>query len=713
MPQFHLKKTEGSNCSSSIFLTSTFFESPEKRKTDVKCSRFVHDFVDRIENSGHTFFYRSCFGSRTLHNSHSTELSTTNKLESKMAEGISKRQKFCFLLQKETVISFVIAGIFIHPNGQCHLAAAASRGGFDGNSYLNGEPNPYRRYNYRAEMEEMYSPYNPLWREEQIYTGERRGPVTDPSSLRRPRRLQRANTPSYSPLAPSIQDIDDVSSRSSYSDFPLQSADIGSAGNRRNAIDPGYSDEPRERRIPSFPIEFRRKRGRVNIGHSNEDRPSHRLLSSEVVSPKSDFSPDAKGSKRVFPYGSKGGAQKLSNHTAVQVHGDKTRDGQVSVSLDPFALATLLQNTVTGVVGITSVYVGTLKLLGPMILAKHCLTTVGGVINNRYNGRLGRKASIERLSYSEKEIPKEQNDNGLARALGRTLLQIICMSSAGRMVGLVLDQTPCLLQPSWICQWWYGVVWLASVYAIGSLCQEWVSGKSIHPWLSITPTWGTRNFDSRISTVDIQGGRRDIARPLFRFFQKMSQNPEEWINGLFRRVPRWQIRQNYQRNREMTTDVDSIEDIKLDPLLFPSTWKPFSVLMFLALSRAICRSFCGTASPSEVLGTLGDALCTENKQYLIMRSFIIQQALYSEWHRVFVQERRVALGAGISMAGLLALLWSVYSVATVDSIAAMALFPIVMARMVGTWINILMSYNHIDLSSETISWRDFASRLNI
>ena len=178
----------------------------------------------------------------------------------------------------------------------------------------------------------------------------------------------------------------------------------------------------------------------------------------------------------------------MSNHTAVRVYGDQNRDGQVSVSLDPFSMATLLQNTVTGVFGITSVYVGTLKLLGPMILAKHCLTTVGGIINSRYNGRLARRtASVEQLSYSDQQTPKEQNDKGVTRALARTLLQILCMSSVGRFVGFVLDQTPCLLQPAWICQWWYGVVWLASVYTIGSLFQEWVSGKTIHPWLSIKP----------------------------------------------------------------------------------------------------------------------------------------------------------------------------------------------------------------------------------
>ncbi len=631
-----------------------------------------------------------------------------------MVETILKSRKFCFLMRKAIVISFVIAGILIHPNGRYHLAVAASRDEFPTNNYPNRGSNPYQRYYYRAEMDEMYSPYNPLWREEQIYTGERRGPVTDPSSLRSPRRVQRTKPPSYSPLIPSIQDIDDVSSRRTYSDFPLQSADIGSAGNRRNSIDSIYSDEPRERRKLTFPIEFRRKRGRVNIGHSADGDPQNRrLLTSESVSPKYEMSPNTKGSKRrVFPYGGNGGAQTLSNHTAVRVHSDNSRDGQVSVSLDPFSLATLLQNTVTGVFGITSVYVGTLKLLGPMILAKHCLTTVGGIINSRYNGRLARTTSVKQLSYSEQETPKEENDRGVARALARTLLQILCMSSVGRCIGFILDQTPCLLQPAWICQWWYGVVWLASVYTIGSLCQEWVSGSTIHPWLSIKPMNGAKNFDSRPKPVTIQDKRRDIARPLFRFFQKMSQNPEEWIHGLFRSVPRWQIRRNYQRNNhQRTTDVGSSGDVKLDPLLFPSTWKPLSVVTFLALSRAICQSFCATASPFEFAGTLGDALCKENKQYLILRSFILQQALHSEWHRVFVQERRVALGASISVLGLLALLWSMYSVAIVDSVAAMALFPILMARMVGTWINVLMGYNHIDVSSETITWRDFATRL--
>ena len=648
-----------------------------------------------------------------------------------MAEMNSKWRVVCFLFPKEITIIVVIAAFVINPNNRFDGVAATPNSEFGNNKNAYLESNLNRRYDYRSEADEFYSPDNPLWREEQIYTGERQG--TDPytSSLRRPRRADGTNSSPLSPLAPRIKDIDDVASASYHSEFPLQSADIGRTGSGSNGIRSDYSEKPRGRRKWSFPIEFRRQKGRLSIGHSADNDPknqrqNHRLLAADAVTSRSE-SRTVKGRNSFFSSSNKEDTEstieKLSNCTTVSAstrNNDKTRDGQVSVSLDPFSLATLLQNGVTGLVGITSVYVGTLKLLGPMILAKHCLTTVGHIVNERSNGRLARKASTERLCYSEQNsLVDEQVDNGAARAITRTLFQILCMSCAGRFVGFVLDQTSCLLRPVWICQWWYGVVWLASVYTVGHLCQEGVfdyhtqSGNSSLSWLSIKSASAPMTFDSRNISINHRHRQRSVTRPLFQFFQKMSQNPEEWVSSLFSSVPRWKNRKNSHQGREMMAEGEGVNDTELDALLFPSTWKPLSVVTFLALSRAIFRSFCLKVSPSGVVGTLGDTACRGKNQYLIMRSFIIQKTLYSEWERVFVQERRVALGAGVSVIGLLALVWSIYSVSTVDPVAAMAMVPILMARLVSTWINILLSYNQIDVSSESFTWRDLVSHLNI
>eukprot|EP00531_Pseudo-nitzschia_arenysensis_P018573 CAMPEP_0116134130 /NCGR_PEP_ID=MMETSP0329-20121206/10483_1 /TAXON_ID=697910 /ORGANISM="Pseudo-nitzschia arenysensis, Strain B593" /LENGTH=597 /DNA_ID=CAMNT_0003628823 /DNA_START=58 /DNA_END=1848 /DNA_ORIENTATION=+ len=582
------------------------------------------------------------------------------------------------------VLIVVIAVFVTLPNHRLHTVAATPNDDYSGSSsYSNYQRNFRRRYGYYPlEGDDLYSPYNPLWREEQVYTGERRGPITESSYFRRPRRSKSIQSPPHSPLAPHIQDIDGVSSASSFSEFPLQSADIG---RRRSSNDiyPGGSQKPRERRSWSFPIDFKRKRGRLNIGFDNDSSPTRsRLLASEMTKPRKGFSSTSGNTKTA--------KEAQSNRTAGRARSSNnvmTRGDQVTFSLDPFSMATLLQNGLTAFTGIGSVYIATLKLLGPMILAKHCLTTVGHIANERMNGRLLGKSSTERIGHSEQDfLDKVHEKYAPARAVTRTLFQIMCMSCAGQLVGFVLDRTPCLLEPFWICQWWYGVVWLASVSAVGFLCQESIMGHSSQTakypssLLTIQPAFGTIPFTNpKTNTVVDPHGRRNMARPVFQFFQKMSQNPEEWIHGLFRSVPRWQ---NHRRIHTMPEGETSY-DVQVDPLLFPSTWKPLSVLTFLALSRAICQSFC--LRGADPVGTLGDATCAGNKQFLILRSFLVQKVLYSEWHRVFLQERRVALGAGVSLVGLLALLWSMYTVSTVDSIAALAMAPTLMARMVSTW----------------------------
>lgn len=616
----------------------------------------------------------------------------------------SRRHVKCIYCPKEFAVLAVIAVCVTLTNHRLHTVEAVPTDDYSGSTYSNYQRNFRRRYGYyQLEADDLYSPYNPLWREEQVYTGERRGPITESSSLRRPRRSKSIQSTPNSPLAPHIQDIDDVSSASSFSEFPLQSADIGSSGRRSsNEIHPGGSQKPRERRNWSFPIDFKRKRGRLNIGLDNDsNRTPSRLLASEMTKPRNDFSSAGGNLETPIPT--------QSNHTA---GGAKTRGDQVTFSLDPFSLASLLQNGLTAITGIGSVYVATLKLLGPMILAKHCLTTVGHIANDRMNGRLLGKVSTERLGHSGQEsIDNMHEKYAPARAVARTLFQILCTSFAGRLVGFVLDRSPCLLEPFWICQWWYGVVWLASVSAIGFLCQESIIGHSSQiskypsSLLSIQPAFGTIPFTTLKPSLVDPHERRNMARPIFRFFQKMSQNPEEWMNGLFRIVPRWK---NDRRKPTMEETLTSY-DVQADPLLFPSTWKPLSVLTFLALSRAICQSFCPRGA--DHVGTLGDATCAGNNQYLILRSFIVQKVLYNEWQRVFLQERRAALGAGVSLVGLLIFLWSIYTVSTVDSIAALAMAPTLMARMVSTWISILLASNHIDMSSEPLTWQSLASRL--
>jgi len=669
----------------------------------------------------------------------------------------------CVWFPKEIVILVVTIAFVSIPNGRLfHGVTVAATATNDHSSDKNNAnvPNKNNRlYNYNAGAgDELYTPYNPLWREEQIYTGERRGPVTtsdndgDSSfSLRRPRRTGGKIPPAHSPLAPHMsieryrpqQQQQQQPRQSSYSGFPLQSADIGSTESRRNQRLP-FSAE-RGNRKWSFPIDFRRQKGRLNIGfsaaadpkHQRQNRPPRRLEASTTNAGLLTAATNTTVSTRSSREKVERAIQNMLNpiaavtttsprqHSSSRTGNEqKKSDLELSVSLDPFTLVTLLQTGVTGIVGIVSVYIGTLKLLGPMILAKQCLMMVTNTFKYRSKGRYIRKASTKRIHNLEQPsyIHDHNDATAVARAATRSVLQILCMSCMGRFIGFVLDQTPCLLRPFWICQWWYGVVWLASMYAIGLVCQEWVfrclaqTDSKMHSFVSIQPTSDPMRLSYRRNNrVNVQHRRRrnnNMVQPLFRFLQRMSQDPEEWMNNLLRIVPRWKGRTNYARGSILMTEGEGVSNTKLDPLLFPSTWRPLSIVTFLALSRAIYQSFCTKVSSSGLIHKLGDAACRDNNQYLIMISFIIQKTLYSEWHRVFVQERRVGLGAGVSVIGLLALMWSIYSISTVDRIATIAMIPVLMARLVSTWITILLTYNESGMSADTMTWRDMASHLN-
>jgi len=439
-----------------------------------------------------------------------------------------------------------------------------------------------------------------------------------------------------------------------------------------------------------FPIDFLRQRGKLEIDFSNDDstflnqnysktknrhiffRRSTKttdLSSAKVTTPSGKIKNENEIPSALLRKGRDSRRRQIINTNTADV---RNKDVRICLSLDPFSLGTLLSNILSTSSIIVPVYVGTLRLLGPMIIAKRCLTTLGYIFYDHYNGRYLRTTYNKRIRYLQ-----EYEVTSAARATGRCLLQILCMGFTGRFVGFVLDRMPCVLKPSWVCYWWYGMVWLMSVYTIGWVCEEWgfnfvTKNNFIHSILSIQPTQIRNDSQKSIS-------KRNILHIPWLFIQRM-KDPEEWVKSLIR-----------SSNNESTYPItrlkrrDGKDSIKLDTLLFPSTWRPLIVLTLLAMSRAICVSY--TSSSHSTSSN------SRQYQYLIMRSFVVQESVYSEWYRVFVKERRIVLGAGISIIGLMSFLWSIYSVANVDRIAAFLLIPALIARLVSGWMNILLYYN--------------------
>ncbi|MGK3761978.1 MAG: tryptophan-rich sensory protein [Bacillariaceae sp.] len=556
----------------------------------------------------------------------------------------------------------------------------------------NNIPNPNSnnnrlRHRYTADQEEPYHPHNPLWREEQAFTGERRGPPTTSTNKRR-----------------NYFSVDDVSSEKERT----------SRGGSIDMIDTSSSSSNSQQnwRRKWFPIDFRRQRGKLDIGFSNDDdspfsnnnKIQKRRKRFPPRSTTTDLSPSsydssATSTTSAIPFS--WNANKLigpgdSTRRRQQIINTGTdtaavrKNAQASISFDPSSLGALIAILCSTGSSLVSVYVGTLRLLGPMIIVKRCLTTVGYIFYDHYNGRYLRTTYNKRIRYLQ-----EYDIIAAARATGRCVLQILCMLCTGRFVGFVLDRMPCVLKPTWVCHWWYGMVWLMSVSTIGWVCEEWglnfvTRNNYIHHLLSIQPTQISSN-DSHNSMRSKRKRKRDnILKVPWRFIQWM-KDPEELVTKIIR-VPHgdryyYTTRKNTKNESKYPTNArgDNDSPIKLDTLLFPSTWKPLIVLTFLAVSRAICVSY--SLSPSSSISSCRD------HRYLIMRSFVVQETLYSEWYRVFVKERRIVLGAGISVVGLMCLLWSINSVANVDSIAAFLMIPTLIARLVSGWMNILLYYN--------------------
>jgi tryptophan-rich sensory protein len=113
-----------------------------------------------------------------------------------------------------------------------------------------------------------------------------------------------------------------------------------------------------------------------------------------------------------------------------------------------------------------------------------------------------------------------------------------------------------------------------------------------------------------------------------------------------------------------------------DSLLFPSTWPPLQLLTIVAMIHVIQRTL---PSPPRAL----------------LRNFCIQRVLYEEWFRILFKERRVALGAVVSVLSFLAKVRLVHSTFTVDGVAGVLLTPAILASLVAGWMNVVLCNERI------------------
>jgi tryptophan-rich sensory protein len=328
---------------------------------------------------------------------------------------------------------------------------------------------------------------------------------------------------------------------------------------------------------------------------------------------------------------------------------------------------------------------GTIQLMGPMILAKRILTTVGYIFYDHYNGRYLRTTYTRRMQHMQ-----EFEVIASARALGRFLLQCWTMMGTGGVIQWVMNRAPsCMLQPAWVCHWWYGMVWMGVVYMAGwgmgvavknegytiNMGRNDEDGTAITKYygnpLSIRPTYiSTSTNPLRRRQQQSHGSPMDRLLRIPRQVLQWMREPEESINNVFRFA-------NQKSNHPIRPATPAKRS--LDTLLFPSTWRPLRLWSCLTIVYAI-----------SITLTSGNTAALHR----VMKSFIVQETFHYEWYRVFVKERRIALGAVICMVGLVALLRMNVMVASIDKLAGLALIPMLIAEVVTWYMNTILYFDH-------------------
>ena len=118
------------------------------------------------------------------------------------------------------------------------------------------------------------------------------------------------------------------------------------------------------------------------------------------------------------------------------------------------------------------------------------------------------------------------------------------------------------------------------------------------------------------------------------------------------------------------SDEEAMSSQVIGPL-FPSTWPPLQILNIVAMVHTMKQSLPHTSRE-------------------VFIGFCLQIALYEEWFRVFLEERRAALGATVGLASLLATTYFIYVTAAIDRVAVGLLLPFGLASVIATWMNFVL-----------------------
>ena len=334
---------------------------------------------------------------------------------------------------------------------------------------------------------------NPLWNIEDVHIGQRQGPmiIPPPTKTRRQtsRRKRRCNDQGSSPNNYSqkrsntnnnpttpIRQI--AAGGSSPSDIYSSSVTAATSG-RFQPRDDLYSNRPENR---GSVFQFKPRYGKVSIdlgcGSNSVEQDESNIDRPKIDGPRNRRNPVIKKADKVTSGEEIGDKHRekgerspslASDSSATELSvlpstidienkdDDDSNSASISVSIDPAATLRLTKASIKGSQALANAFIGTICVVGPMIVARRVLTTLGYMGYDYYSGRYIRHQYNhywEKIQY--------YNVWASCRALGRFFVQLISMDFVGKLSILVLNKSPCWMPPI-ACHYWYGVVCISLV----------------------------------------------------------------------------------------------------------------------------------------------------------------------------------------------------------------------------------------------------------
>jgi tryptophan-rich sensory protein len=242
------------------------------------------------------------------------------------------------------------------------------------------------------------------------------------------------------------------------------------------------------------------------------------------------------------------------------------------------------------------------------------------------------------------------------RSFGRLSILSVFMMTFGRLLEWVvgLRYPPCRIVPGGGCHWWCSLLWITTIVITGRTCGTFLA----------TFMGGPLRLEMCNEAANNRNSNRRRVQP-HRFFLTHISNIIHWMLDPDQVI------------REIVNSASAdLKPFHPDGGLFPATWGWLLVLQTIACTREMSRNY--------------------RIMHSIMFQVLIQQALYDEWYRVLILERRVALGVVLISLYFVATIGVFWTVGTVDGLSALLTLPTVCAVMVSTWMNIFFYFERRD-----------------